>query len=128
MATTRTRRRNPAGNEPVDRLNSMINTLIAENRKLRKQVEKLSAAATGPAASKVEKGLRSLARRVERAVSASSTPTTRATGSRRRMQSVAKPRKPVSPEVAEKRRQALAKAREVRKAKAQAASGSEASS
>ena len=114
-------RRPPATeNEAVDRVNTMINSLIAENRKLRRQIEKLTAAAAGGGSKAIESGIAKIERRLQRATS---TPGARRTGSARRGSGVAtRPRKPVSPEVAEKRREALAKARAVRMAKRQASS------
>ena len=75
-STTR-RRRGSTGNELVDNLNQMIGELIKENRKLKRQVEKLSARATGAASSTVEKGLKSIQRRVQRAISSGTTTTRR---------------------------------------------------
>ncbi len=89
--STTTRRRRASGSELVDNLNSMVNELIKENRKLRRQIDKLSAGASGTAAGVVEKGLRSIQRRLQRAVSSGGTTTRRrrtsaagATGARRR--------------------------------------------
>ena len=122
MSPTRTRRRRASGNEVVDHLNGMVNNLIKENRQLRRQVEKLSARATGATSKAVEGGLRRIQRRLANALADGATTTRRrstttSTSARR----TARTRKPVSPEVAEKRRQALAKARAARAAKREAA-------
>ncbi len=69
--TTSTRRRRVGGTELVDSLNAMISELIKENRKLRRQVDKLAAAGTAKATGTVERGLRSIQRRVQRAIGAS---------------------------------------------------------
>jgi hypothetical protein len=74
---TTTRRRRASGSELVDNLNSMVNELIKENRKLRRQIDKLSAGASGTAAGVVEKGLRSIQRRLQRAVTAGGSTTRR---------------------------------------------------
>lgn len=126
MAQARPRRRRGTENQAIDGLNAMINELIKENRQLRRQVDKLSARATGSTSKAVERALQAIQRRVQKAI-ASGTPTT---GRRRtatagvsssRRPTTVRARKPVSPEVAEKRRAALEKARAVRAAKRQAA-------
>ncbi len=78
-AAATTRRPRASGNEVVDDLNRMISELINENRKLRRQVKRLSALAAASTSSIVEKGLRSIQRRLERATGA------RATTRRRRI-------------------------------------------
>jgi 16S rRNA G1207 methylase RsmC len=54
----------------------MVSELIKENRKLRRQVDKLSTKGTAAASGTIEKGLRSIQRRVQRAMG-SGTSTTR---------------------------------------------------
>ena len=76
--TTSTRRRRVGGAELVDSLNAMVSDLIKENRKLRRTVEKLTAKGSATATGTVERGLRSIQRRVQRAIG-SSTPTRRRT-------------------------------------------------
>ena len=66
---TRVQRSNEG--EVVDRLNKMVTQLIAENRALRRQVLKVAARARGDETKSVEKGLRVISRRVERALVAS---------------------------------------------------------
>jgi len=67
--TGRTRRKREAGGELVTRLNAMVADLIKENRKLRRQVVKLTERGSSAAAGTVERGLRTISRRVERALS-----------------------------------------------------------
>ncbi|PZR68045.1 MAG: hypothetical protein DLM66_09865 [Candidatus Dormiibacter spiritus] len=55
-------------------MNTMVNDLIKENRSLKRQLEKANQGG-GAAAASIEKGLRNLQRRVERAFTAG--PTTR---------------------------------------------------
>jgi hypothetical protein len=50
--------------ELVERLNAMIDQLIAENRRLRRQIDKRTGVATG----KVERGLKTMKQRVEKAL------------------------------------------------------------
>lgn len=73
---TRSRRKRTAGSELVENLNAAIDQLIKENRKLKRQVEKLSVAGTTAAGGAVERGLRTIQRRLQRAM-ADTTPTRR---------------------------------------------------
>ena len=70
--STRTagRRTRAGGAELITNLNTMIEELIKENRKLRRQVDRLSAKGTAAASSTVERGLRTIQRRVQRALGA----------------------------------------------------------
>lgn len=52
----------------MTRLNTMVADLIKENRKLRRQVVKLTERGSAAASGTVERGLRTLSRRVERAL------------------------------------------------------------
>jgi hypothetical protein len=70
-----TRRRRIGGAELVDTLNEMVSQLIKENRSLKRQLAKLTAGGAASANGSAERTLRSLQRKVQRAVS--STPTTR---------------------------------------------------
>jgi hypothetical protein len=65
--TTRTRRRLD-GHELIEQLNGMVAELIKENRKLKRQVEKLTARGTKAASGAVERSLRTIQRRVQRAL------------------------------------------------------------
>jgi len=70
-----TRRRRMGGAELVDTLNEMVSQLIKENRSLKRQLAKLTAGGATSANGSAERTLRTLQRKVQRAVSA--TPTTR---------------------------------------------------
>jgi len=65
--TTR-RRRRLGGDELVAQLNTMIADLIKENRKLKRQLDKLTARGSAVASNTVDRGLRTLQRRVQRAL------------------------------------------------------------
>ena len=89
----------------------MISALIKENRELHRQIDKLSKQSVGA----VERALRSIQRRISGSLDGETT-----TGRRRsaRVTSTTKARRKVTdPQLLERRRQALAKAREVRAAK-----------
>jgi N-methylhydantoinase B/oxoprolinase/acetone carboxylase alpha subunit len=96
-------------------LDRMISALIKENRELQRQIDKLSRQALGATSGTAERALRSIQRRLSSAVGG------RATTRRRRSVAAAAvsrtPRKITDPEVLERRRQALAKARAARAAK-----------
>jgi hypothetical protein len=65
----------------------MVDQLIKEKRKLVRQVERLTAKGTGAASSTIERGLRTIQRRVQRALSGTTTTRRRrptAAGTRRR--------------------------------------------
>ncbi|TMC54928.1 MAG: hypothetical protein E6J20_03135 [Chloroflexi bacterium] len=74
----------------MDRLNAMVAELISTNKKLQKQVAKLSERAGASSASKnVERGLRTISRRVQRALGGTTKrkrrkPATAANGRRRK--------------------------------------------
>lgn len=68
-----TRRRRLRGPELVENLNQMVDQLIKENRKLRRQVDRLSARGVAASGTTVERGLRSIQRRVQRAIDSGST-------------------------------------------------------
>jgi hypothetical protein len=93
----------------------MISALIKENRELQRQIDKLSRQALGAPSGTAERVLRSIQRRISSALDG------RATTRRRRSARTASvsrtPRKITDPEVLEKRRLALAKARAARAAK-----------
>jgi len=69
----RTRRKRAEGGELVMRLNAMVAKLISENRTLRRQVAKLATKSTGTPSKTVERGLRTISRRVERALGTKTT-------------------------------------------------------
>jgi hypothetical protein len=66
----------------------MVDELIKENRKLKRQLDRLAAKGTAAASSGIERGLKSIQRRVQKALAGAATPkrrTTRAaTGTARR--------------------------------------------
>jgi hypothetical protein len=63
-------RRRLGGSELITQLNGMVAELIKENRKLKRQVEKLTARGTKAASSAVERSLRTIQRRVQKALGA----------------------------------------------------------
>ena len=65
---TTTRGRRAGGTELVNNLNQMVDQLIKENRKLKRQVERLTAGGRAAATGTVERGLRTIQRRVQRAI------------------------------------------------------------
>jgi pimeloyl-ACP methyl ester carboxylesterase len=98
-------RRSRAARQPIEEvladLDRMISALLEENRELRRRVERLSRQAEGVGSGKVERALRSLGRRVSRAL---------ATGRGTRGRRSASPGS--DRELLERRREALAKARQ----------------
>jgi len=67
--TTRTRGKGVGGGDLVTKLNAMVAELISKNRQLQRQVTKLTERASKSSASKgVERGLRTISRRVQRAL------------------------------------------------------------
>lgn len=61
-------KRRLGGHELVEQLNAAVAQLIKENRKLKRQVEKLSARATSGASGAVDRGLRGIQKRVQKAL------------------------------------------------------------
>ena len=114
---TRTRRRRTSGDSSVAETQKLVSELIRENRRLRRENERLKAAGGTPTRgrqpkSQAEKALTSIQRQVQRALGSAATP---ARGRRRQgATATTRTRKPVSPEVRERRLAALAKARAVR--------------
>ena len=116
---TTSARRGPKGGQPADQvlaeLEPLVSTLIKENQELRRQLDKLSRQPVGAAPATVERALRSLERRVRSSLDGSPrggrqrSSTSSASGAQRR--------RVTDPQLLERRRQALAKAREVRAAK-----------
>jgi hypothetical protein len=122
-ASSSSARRGPGGRQPAEQvlveLEPLVSALIKENRELRRQLDKLSRQPVGAAPASVERALRSLERRVRTSLNGG------ARGGRQRSStssSSSTPRRRVTnPELLERRRQALAKAREARAAKRAAA-------
>lgn len=70
----KTTRRRAAGGDLVGQLNTMVAELIKKNRQLQRQVANLTAKAERTAVgSGVERGLKSISRRVQKALSGSTT-------------------------------------------------------
>ena len=67
---SKTTRRRVGGGDLVGQLNAMVAELIKENRKLKGQVEKLTARGTKAASGTVERRLRTIQRRVQKALKA----------------------------------------------------------
>lgn len=115
----RSRRARLAGDALVASLAEMIDQLIKENRDLKRAIERAERARGSASLGQAVKTLSGLQRRLDRVLDGASS------GRRRRTATVAaapRPRRKVTdPEVLERRRQALAKARAVRQAKRQAA-------
>ena len=116
--------RSRGSRQPTERvlaeLDQMVSVLIKENRELQRKIDRLSRQGSSPASGSTERGLRSIQRRISRAVDGGTT-------SRRRRSTAAASgtgtrRKVTDPEVLERRRQALAKARQARAAKRASAS------
>lgn len=116
-ARTRSRATRPGGEDLVASLTEMVDRLIEENRELKRALARAERASEGPGLGQVARTLSGLQRRVSRALE--STPS--------RGRAAAAPaaaprprRKVTDPEVLERRRQALVKARAARLAKRQA--------
>jgi hypothetical protein len=113
--TSSATRRSPGSRKPTERvladLDRMISALIKENGELHRQIDKLNRQASGATSGTAERALRSLQVRISRAMDGGTTTT-------RRRATVTMTRRGVTdPEVLERRRQALAKAREALAAK-----------
>lgn len=93
---TRRRRAGSAGGDIVGQLNAMVAELIKKNRQLQRQVARLSEKAGASKASKgVERGLRTISRRVQKALGGQPTRRRRtaATNGRRRKTTTTRRRK-----------------------------------
>jgi cell division septum initiation protein DivIVA len=64
------RRRRIGGHELVEQLNAVVEQLIKENRKLKRQVEKLTARGTRAASGTVDRSLRAIQKRAQKALGA----------------------------------------------------------
>ncbi len=69
-STTTTRRKRLGGTELTQQLNNMVAELIKENRKLKRQVLKLTERGAKTASSTVDRTLRTIQRRVQKALTA----------------------------------------------------------
>lgn len=127
MPPTTKGRKTRARSGSVDELKTMVDSLIKENGKLKRQLARLEAKSVGRTAGSATRGLSTIARRLERALGSASTAVRRSRRSssaagRATRSTPSKPRKPASPETQAKRLAALAKARDVRAAKKAASS------
>jgi hypothetical protein len=101
-------------------LTQMVDRLILENRELKRALARVQKTDAGASLGQAARALSGLQRRVSRALT--STVTTRRRGAAAAVTPAPKPRRKVTdPEVLERRRQALAKARAARQAKREAA-------
>jgi hypothetical protein len=64
------RRRRLGGHQLVEQLNVVVAQLIKENRKLKRQVEKLTERSTSASSGTVDRSLRTIQRRVQKALAA----------------------------------------------------------
>jgi hypothetical protein len=117
--TSSATRRSPGSRQPTELvladLDRMISALIKENRELHRQIDRLSRQASGGTSGTAERALRSLQIRISRAVDGGTSTRPRRPA---RAATVSPTRRTVTdPEVLERRRQALAKAREALAAK-----------
>jgi hypothetical protein len=122
MAVTRKRRpRSQAGTGAVTGLKTLVDSLIKENRSLKRKLARAEAKGTGAAASSSDRGIKAIVRRLERALTSTTARSRRRTSTATRGRSGAaaatRTRRPASPETQQKRLAALAKARAVRAAK-----------
>ena len=125
MAVARRPRRSSKGKGSVGELKGLVDSLIKENQKLKRQLARMETKAIGTAATTATKGLTAITRRLERALGSTSTGRKSSTSAGRTRRSTAaapKVRKPASPETQAKRLAALARAREARAAKKAATS------
>ena len=67
---TGSRRKRIGGHELVEQLNAVVAQLIKENRKLKRQVEKLTARGTKAASGTVDRSLRAIQKRAQKALGA----------------------------------------------------------
>lgn len=90
-AATRSSRQAPSGGpELVESLNQMIDQLIKENKELKRQIDRIATQGTAVASGSIERTLRGIQRRLERATVPPPTRRRRAaagTGTRRRRRS-----------------------------------------
>ena len=67
-AARRARGKRVGGGELIQQLNDMVAELIKENRKLKREVDKLTARGSAAASTAVERSLRTIQRRVQKAL------------------------------------------------------------
>jgi cell division septum initiation protein DivIVA len=115
-STARTRRPRQSGDELLTQLTAQIDRLIAENRDLKRAIAKAEQAAGG-GLGQASRALAGLQRRVSQALAEAPVPGRRRPGAADAAAAPRPRRKVTDPEVLEKRRAALAKARAARAAK-----------
>jgi hypothetical protein len=113
-SSTRARRPRPSGEDLVAQLTAMVDKLIAENRELKRAIARIEKSPVGGGLGEATRALSGLQRRVSRALGGD--------GGRGRRGAAEAPaprprRKVTDPEILERRRAALAKARAARAAK-----------
>ena len=64
----RPRTKNAGGGELIEQLNDVVAELIRENRKLKRQVDKLTERGSAAASTAVERSMRTIQRRVQKAL------------------------------------------------------------
>lgn len=64
----RGRPRRLSGEELVQQLNSVVAQLIRENRQLKRQIDKMAARGTAAASGSIDRGLRAIQRRAQKAL------------------------------------------------------------
>jgi len=80
----RTRTKRAAGGELIEQLNAVVAELIRENRKLKRQVDKLTERGSAAASTAVERSLRTIQRRVQKALAVPAQGRRRAKATRRK--------------------------------------------
>ena len=127
MAITRRRsKRSTNSSGAVSELNALVAALIKENAKLKRQLARIEAKPSPTSASRAQRVLKALARKVERALASTGSKNTvgrRATSRRTKTTGASRSRKPASPETQAKRLAALARARAARAARRAAQTG-----
>jgi hypothetical protein len=122
----RSRQPKLAGDALVASLADMVDQLIKENRELKRALARAESGGGASALGQSAKILAGLQRRVYRSLTADASPRQRRAGVSEAAASPRPRRKVTDPEVLERRRQALAKARAARAAKRQAVAGEQA--
>ena len=120
-AARRSRQPKLEGDALVANLAEMVDQLIKENRELKKALARAESGASGGSLGQSARILAGLQRRVYRSLTADTASSRRRSSSSAETAPAPRPRRKVTdPEVLERRRQALAKARAARAAKRQA--------
>ena len=121
--TRRSRQPRLSGDDLVGQLSATVEQLIAENRELKRTLARVEKASAGAGLGDATRALSGLQRRVSRALSGDGAGRGRRRGADGTAAPVRARRKITDPEVLERRRAALAKARAARAAQRQAAAG-----